>query len=376
LSQALAKKPVVDADYLADVRDMPPPPDAWNTHGATKIFSATLPAVDWVCAELDLGPGRPFGIYSKAGVGKTTEVLDVCCSVATGTAAFQRFPCRRGKVAFVTYDVGFIPTATKLRQIANGRGHTLAELEGQLEILTFPNVYLNSPDAEKLFRERFRGHALVIIDCFRDSIPGIEENSSETGAFLKMLARASEATSTTFGYLHHSQKGETADPLDVGRGSSAIRGASGAIWTIDGSGRDPRLFTHSRAHDCSLGPKDPFLVEMATLASGGAFETSHPSILLTARSLQESKTDAFFAKVESNKAAGRERLDTLVRLVRNHPNACLRDLRDAVKGTILANKDTLRGTLDAAIEEGLIRGDEVSGKGGKRTVYNVIAGSL
>ena len=309
------------ADHLLTAEDYGPPPDPWNTHDAMETLCAPLPPINWVCADLDIGPGRPTGIYSKVGVGKTTEVLDLCCAVATGTKAFQRFQCRRGKVAFVTYDVGFAPTATRLRQIANGRGHSREQLLGQIEVLTFPSIYLNSPNAEAHFAERFGGYAFVVVDCFRDSVPGAKENESEIGAYLKMLARLSEQGDITYSYLHHAQKGETADPLDIGRGSSAIRGASGAIWTIEGSGGSARLFTHARTHDCSVRQRDPFVVELSTLPPGDTFPTEHPSIVLTARSRGEGSTEEFFQHVEANKALARERRRTLLELLRKHPNA-------------------------------------------------------
>jgi hypothetical protein len=362
------------AEHLLTAQDYGPPPDPWNTHDAMETLCAELPAINWICADLDIGPGRPSGVYSKVGVGKTTEVLDLCCAVATGTKAFQRFQCRRGRVAFITYDVGFAPTATRLRQIANGRKHSREELRGQIEVLTFPSVYLNSPNAEALFIERFAGYAFVVVDCFRDSVPGAKENESEIGAYLKMLARLSEQGGTTYAYLHHSQKGETADPLDVGRGSSAIRGASGAIWTIEGSGGSARLFTHARTHDCSVRQRDPFVVELTTLPPGQTFPTEHPSILLTARSRGERNTDEFFQRVEANKAAARERQKTLLALLSSHPNSSLNDLRRHVAGTTLGGKDALKHSLEDAIEDGVVVVSEATGRGGKRHVYALAPG--
>ena len=143
---------------------------------------------------------------------------------------------------------------------------------------------------------------------------------------------------------------------------------------MDGSGSSPRLFTHSRAHDCSLGPKDPFLVELTTLPNGGAFETTHPSMLLTARSMKEAKSDAFMAKVEANKAEGREQLQTLLALLRSHPGCGRNDLRKLARGTVIGGKETLADTIDDAIEQGLVSETEVTGRGGKKKILTLVFG--
>ncbi|HWA76564.1 MAG TPA: AAA family ATPase [Polyangiaceae bacterium] len=350
-----------------------PTSDDWGLSNSEAIFMQVLPEPRWAVPGLELGPGRPCGLWGKPGAGKTLYAQELALAVATGSPAFGRFEVRRGRVLHVSYDFGNWAIRTRYRQLANGRGIDFGAVEGMIETAVFPNVYLNSQGAEAKFAARCNGFDLVLIDCFRDSVPGEDENDSGVARFLKSLARVSESSGSTFLYLHHTKKGDQPTDVDSGRGSGAIAAGSGTIWSVEGSGRNARTIRHVRAHDASRGFQEPFYVELVANGAERRFETEHSPFQLLARSDQDMAKEQFFARVETNKAEARSRLKLLVDLVSSHPNCSTRDLREHTKGTPLSNRDTLKNAIDAALEHQppLIVRSPRKGRGGDALVFNI-----
>jgi hypothetical protein len=347
--------------------------DPWNSSQTTAIFTELMPPMKWTVEGLGIGPGRPCGLWGKATGGKTLEAIDVALSKASGTKVFGRFAVERGRVLWISYDFPRRPLHTRFRQLANGRGLTPQDLDGMIETCVFPEIYLNTDGAEAKLMARCAGFDLVVLDCYRDSIPGTEENSSEQAVYLKSLARISDAQGTGFLYLHHLKKGQESEEstIDSGRGSGAIAAASGSIWALEGTGNKPRLMRNIRPHDACTDFAAPFYIELLLGGTGGPFPCDEPPIRLEARTETEMAGDAFFAQVERNKAGARDQVKLLVSLLRSHPNCTVNELRKLCKATPLANHEVRRLAIEEAVEDGLVVRSEQTGKGGKRVVHNL-----
>lgn len=359
------------AEALGDVKAVPRH-DPWNSSTTSAIFAEPLPPLRWAVQGLGIGPGRPCGLWGKPTGGKTLEAIDIALSKASGTKVFGRYTVERGRVLWLSYDFPRRALHTRFRQLANGRGLAQQDLDGMIETCVFPEIYLNSEGAETELGRRCEGFDLVVLDCYRDSIPGAEENSSEQAIYLKSLARISDAQGTTFIYLHHLKKGEESEStIDSGRGSGAIAAASGSIWALEGSGNKPRLMRNIRPHDACTNFAEPFYIELRLGGASGSFPCDELPIRLEARSRAELGDDTFFSQVEHNKVASRERIDLLIRLIDTHPNCSLNKLREHTKGTALANHKVLELAIEAAIDEGRIVRFEQNGRGGKRLIHTI-----
>jgi len=336
------------------------------------LFVEELPPVRWAMPGLELGPGRPCGVWGKPGSGKTLFVQEIALAVATGGTAFGRWECPKGRVLHLSYDFGAQAVKIRYRQLANGLGLGVEDLGDRLEVRVFPAVYLNDPHAEQLFRDLCTGFDLVILDCLRDALPGADENDSLNAVHLKMLARVSEALNSTFIYLHHLKKGDEDITIDSGRGSGSIGAASGTVWGLDGQGDEPRTAKHIRQHDVSAGPQKPFIFEKHGSVTPGSFVTPYPAIRLLARSAEEQVVEVAMARVEQNMAVERSNTELLVRILLSTPNLMKRELRARAKGTPLCGDHwrALDGAIESALEDGLVEIKEVSGRGGKRQIYN------
>lgn len=231
--------------------------------------------------DLDLGPGRPCGLWSAPGAGKNITAQAIAVAVASGRKVFDRLAATRGRVLHITYDYGAMATKLRYRQLANGIAVEPAELAGQLELAPFPSVNLASPDALEAFTQRFHGFDLVVLDNLRTATGNANENDSTFGAFVQILGTASEKTGATALYLHHTKKSDDGKvDINSGRGSGAILGASGSVWGIEVDGNENRRLVHLRAHDMAEDMIAPLWLTLAK-GDGGAFDTSTHTRALT-----------------------------------------------------------------------------------------------
>lgn len=267
---------------------------AWRMHGASVVFDAPFPDVNWLLPEFELAPGRPAGFWGAPGSGKNFLVQNLALSVAAGVQALAgpleaAHPAagrvaRRGRVLHITYDMGLRPTALVYRQLANGMGLTREQLAGQLSLSVHPQINLTSPDASRHFAEIMAPYDLVILDNLRDAAPGVDENDSQFGSLLATFGAAAEAVDATAIYLHHTAKSTRDARIGAGRGTSAVPAASGAVWLIQGEGNEARRVVHLRSHDLSVGLHEPLTLHLEAVPDPpGGFDTGdYGSWLLTA----------------------------------------------------------------------------------------------
>jgi hypothetical protein len=265
-------------------RDAPPTPypavdGRWNARAFEDSFVRPLPTIPWLCPDLEIGPGRPNGIVGAPSAGKSDMAQTIAVGVAAGVRIYDRFDCRRGRVAHIALDMGTLGVELRYRRLAAGLGVTPDDLRGRLVVLSRPSILLTTPNAEQLFADLFAEFDLVIVDTLRDAMPGIDENDSRVGQYVHLLGGAAEAAGrgTSVLFLHHS-------PKNAGgvRGSGAIKGASGAVWEIEGERDEPRRVSHFRQHDLSQGVKPDFWIARAERPGTGFDLGGFSAIVYTA----------------------------------------------------------------------------------------------
>jgi hypothetical protein len=287
-----------DDSEVEDEAPAPPAPPlvavrpSWHGYDAAVVFGAPWVDQPMLIPELDIGQGRPTGLWGQAGAGKNDTIQALALAVMTGRPAFDRFPLGHlpngGRVVHLTYDMGLASTALRYRRLANGYGIALHELveADRFLLCVHPPTHLDHPSALKAFTELLTGFDLAILDNARSSAPDTDENDSRFGAVIATFGAAAERAGCTPVYLHHTKKinddGKAAT-VDVGRGSTAITASSGCVWLLTGQKADPRRMQQLRLHDSSEGPKDDFYLHREAVAGGSIDVGSHQSWRLIAR---------------------------------------------------------------------------------------------
>jgi hypothetical protein len=199
---------------------------------AADIF-APLPPVNFTCQALDMAPGAPVLVAGYGFSGKTISAQDLALAVATGTAAWGRFPVRKGRVLHIDYEQGAYLTRHRYQRLAAGRGIDPRSLDGHLVLAPMPRWYLDGDTGDELARLA-DGFDLVIVDSFRAACPNTDENKSEARVPLDRLTRISELTGTTWLVIHHARKPSQDSRKPSGGARMAVRG-SGALYDACGS---------------------------------------------------------------------------------------------------------------------------------------------
>jgi hypothetical protein len=171
--------------------------------------------------------------YSNAG--KTTITQAMAFAVAMGLPAWGRFAVRRCRVLHVDYEAGQVARENYAR-LANAYGVPLPDLKQWLRAGE-AHTYLNAPTAEAWLIDLIRcsGAELVIIDVFRASTGGVDENKPEIAIPLYLLGRVSRATGAAILALHHERKpdGEKRTAAEhMISGHNAIHGALQAAMSL------------------------------------------------------------------------------------------------------------------------------------------------
>lgn len=330
-------------------RPLMPALPKWHGYESDVVFLAPYEDVPLLIPDLDIGLGRPTGIWGAPGAGKSDMVQALALAVMSGKPAFGRFPIAHrpnsGRVVHLTYDMGLRATALRYRRLANGMGLTPQDVEGKLLLCAHPPITLTSAGAARAFRELLEGCDLAILDNVRGASPGVDENDSRFGELLSLYGAAAESAGCVPLYLHHTRKGKSdgrADGIDLARGSSAIVAASGCVWLIEGQRDEPRHVRQLRMHDSSDGPRPEFVLVRHPAPPGpNAFDVgTRPSWRLLA--------------VPS--ASGNGVRDRVLRALTRGP-AAITALRRAVGGDAKANAEQIKAVLDDLEREGLVRVD-------------------
>jgi len=186
---------------------------------------------DWVCRELGLVPGDSFVLTAESGAGKTYLASHLALCVMSGKPVFGKYTIQRqGKVAHLNWDSNSALTKMGYKRLANGVDFIWKKGDLHYEQ---PNWKLNQDNAYENLKTICKGRTLCIIDSLRASYDG-EENGSESSSVIALTNRVSEETNCAILFIAHAGKGGVGSKgIDALRGSSALVGACGAMWTLE-----------------------------------------------------------------------------------------------------------------------------------------------
>ena len=200
-------------------------------------------------------------IYGPPEVGKTTAMVDLGCSVATGTAWLGAATTTTGPVVYVAAE-GADTIQLKLRPWKVQHDYPLDE---SICFCTVPGA-VNLLDAGETtaFIDRIRAAALtpsmVIFDTLARSMPGGDENSAkDMGLVVANADRVRTAFKATVILAHHPTKTEATE-----RGSGALRGACDTMMQLTRTDNQLRLSCTKQKDAPRFTP-----VDVQMVSSGG-----------------------------------------------------------------------------------------------------------
>jgi hypothetical protein len=214
------------------------PPSAMIPRYHTAQLFAPLPPQRWCVPGLQIGPGRPTLLVGFGASAKTIAVQSLALCLATGRPVWGHFDSAPMSVLHIDYEQGLYATAKRYQRLAIGHGIDPAELEGRIEYVEMPRVYLDKKGAESEYRRACAGFDLVIVDALRGAAPFSDENDSSFRSAIDVLTFVSQCEQCSMLVLHHASKprkdnagapGGGGDARTLARGSSAIYDASGCV---------------------------------------------------------------------------------------------------------------------------------------------------
>lgn len=227
-----------EADERAAIQDEPEKPASSGVEwiGTQDVFFSPLVEPTWIARGLQIGPGRPSMIAGYAWSMKSLASQSFILSVLSGRRLWgtSHLHCRQGRCRHIDFEQGRYPTLRRYRRLVAGMGIDPREFEDRLEVAVFPRgMFLNARSAEETYLRAFDGVDFALVDAYRSSVPGLDENESTAAEPLYMLGRVSEKTGCSVLLNHHAGKGEREDQRQAVRGSSAIFGALGTVLHLE-----------------------------------------------------------------------------------------------------------------------------------------------
>jgi hypothetical protein len=200
---------------------------------------AKPPPVRWLCRDLQLAAGgRPMLFVAFGGSGKTWAALDVALAVATraskclGGVDLQGW----GEVAWINFEMPRDEIIRRTQRLAWAR-KVPADAGGALEIISrvhLRGLTLTDARMKGALAATLKGRTLCVIDSFRASVGGLDENSSEIRKPLDDLLEVSDLTGCAFIVIHHEGKpgDNPREAIHRTRGSGAITDACDTTWHL------------------------------------------------------------------------------------------------------------------------------------------------
>jgi hypothetical protein len=182
----------------------------------------SLPLPPWQVVGL-LPQGCLAELHGPPGTGKSFVALDLALSVATG----ERFLSRRTERGTAVYVAGEGSAGLGARLRAWKAHHGVTEPVG-VSFLTEPVQLLSEADVDAFLAVLPPEPALIVLDTLARCLVGGEENSAkDVGLAIAAADRIRRATGAAVLIVHHTRKDG-----DTERGSTALRGAVDAMWSL------------------------------------------------------------------------------------------------------------------------------------------------
>lgn len=272
----------------------------WEALDVAGIF-APLEPVNYLIEPLDLCPGAPALVAGYGFSGKTVALQSAAVSIASGQLVWGTFKARRGRALHIDYEQGSRLTRARYQRLAAGMMVTPDELEGRLELVSLPQVYLDGPSAEGFLVEKVKGFDLVLVDSLRAAGPSIEENDSAVRGLLDRLNRVSEQTGACFVVIHHARKpsqnaGGGGAKMAI-RGSGAIFDACSSVLILEAEKGKATRVTHEKARSSGIC-SDDFLLRIEDVEIDGDLRGGLAVIAERRAETQGSPSSSFRAVME------------------------------------------------------------------------------
>lgn len=262
---------------MGDVLDMPERPRVLGW----EAIAAELEDVQWVNEGLNLAPGRPFVFCGEAGTKKSWWAQSMLMCAAAGVPVIGKFPWRSGglRCLFIDYEQGERESRARFQTLAEGMNLTNARLSGRLAY-SFQPIDTWNPKRHERKRvvaeliELVNGYDVVVVDSLLDCQPGVDENTSEIAAALKISTRVSELTrpKVLFGFTDHSS-GKSSDGKrgNAQRGHTAKKGASSVLFVATENPNGSIRVTCERSQNASPSQRPkPFTYDLQPSLRGHA----------------------------------------------------------------------------------------------------------
>ncbi len=344
------------AAIQAETPSAPPPRKrAFAVLTAPDIF-APLPPIPWLVEGLDLTPGAPAMFAGYGYSRKTIAAQSLAIQVAAGRRIWGEFTARKGRVLHIDYEQGNRLTRQRYIRLALGDQLCVEDVDGSLDLVCLPSVYLDAPKASDIFCAEFEGYDCVIVDSFRAAAPSADENSSDVRRHLDVLTRASERTGATVIVIHHSGKPQahgSGDGRMALRGSSGIFDACSSVFIFAAEKDQPTKVEHVKARVSGVLQPDFYLdtedIPMEGIARAGLL-VKHKSD----EQVTTSKGGLDASKYERQKA-------TVLALLRQAGS--IHDT-ESVAARSEVRKSTVLVILRELVAEGKVHAASRDGKGG------------
>jgi hypothetical protein len=218
-----------------------------------------------ICKKLGLWHGdRPMGIVGYNGTGKSWIMAWLALQFATGRPLFGNPEWqieRRYRVLHLDYEMNPSIWQERYRELCQTMNvDALLDVENQIAYGSQPDFYLNDPNAERIFATEAKGFDIVMVDAFRPSIPGEDENDSRIRRFVDSCTRISAQTGQLFIFLlhtGHAGKNQVAEP----RGTTAVKDALGACFAVYGEIMAPKQVVNTKMSPRARGIVEPFYIK-------------------------------------------------------------------------------------------------------------------
>jgi len=198
-------------------------------------FFEPRPPIEWI-VEGVIAAGTVSVFFGDAGCKKTWALLDMAACVLHGQK-WLNFKTIQKNVLYVDEDMGKSDLDNRGEMV--WRGHNCPSIPSML-YTSLESIDLGNPAEQYKFEGliRLSSAGLVIVDIFRNVIPGRDENSSkDLQPVLFALRKIAEKTRAAIVLIHHENKSKGYS------GSTAIKGSVDLMVQVESkSGSDDVVF--------------------------------------------------------------------------------------------------------------------------------------
>lgn len=224
------------ADARAAVNEMPAA-ESWKWLDASDIL-APRPPRGWVVENL-LRPKSLNALYGASGTLKSMLLMDLCASIAIGRpwlpglsdGAVEPFKTHKTTPLWINIDQPYDELQERFAAFFAHYGNNPAN--GNIRHVTFPSpaflaeneeVVLGVADAALGMQSK-----LIVIDCLKMSLGGLDENSGFVSVAMLNLRRLAEISGAAVVLIHHARKANGSE----GRKGDSLRGHTAIEASLD-----------------------------------------------------------------------------------------------------------------------------------------------